>query len=36
MLRMDSQKYQKQQEKHAYKQRFVLLPLWYDEKWSPV
>lgn len=31
MLRMDSRKYQKQQEKRALKQRFVLLPLWYDE-----
>lgn len=32
MSRMDSRKYQKQQEERAYKQRFILLPLWYDEK----
>ena len=30
MLRMDSRKHQKQQEERAPKQRFVLLPLWYD------
>lgn len=32
MIRIDSRKCQKQQEEHAYKQRSILLPLWYDEK----
>lgn len=31
MLGMDSRKCQKQQEERACKQRFVLLPLWYDK-----
>lgn len=32
MFRMDSRKCQNQQKECACKQRFILLPLWYDEK----
>lgn len=32
MFGLDSRKYQKQQEERVCKQRFIFVPLWYDEK----
>lgn len=32
MLRLDSRKCKKQQKERAWKERFVLVPLWYEEK----
>lgn len=36
MFRLDSREYQKQQKECACKQRFILMPLWYDEKWDSI